>query len=74
MRWEVSQALHIRFRRVICGRTFYDAKKGQVEPRPGLLGESAQNKLPASGSIFCPFFVVVGAPPCVAHKPRVPKQ
>ena len=32
-------------------------EKGQVEKRPGLLGEIAHNKLPRSGIYFPPFGV-----------------
>src|SRR5262249_45278023 len=48
-------------------------KKGQVETRPGLLGEMAHNKFPDTGFISrwsCPR--VAGRPPCVARKPQVP--
>src|SRR5206468_12289361 len=38
------------------------------------LGESARIKLPYAGSIFLSAQVVGSPPPCVAHKPRVPKR
>jgi hypothetical protein len=49
-----------------------EKEKGQVETRPGLLGESAHNKQPAAG--FISWLSVVEALPSFAHKPRVPKR
>jgi hypothetical protein len=48
-------------------------EKGQVETRPGLLGESAHNKQPAAVIIFW-LSEVAAALPSFAHKPRVPKR
>jgi hypothetical protein len=47
-------------------------RKGQVETRPGLLGETAHNKQPAAVIIF--WLSEVAALPSFAHKPRVPKR
>jgi hypothetical protein len=47
-------------------------EKGQVETRPGLLGESAHNKQPAAVIIF--WLSVVEALPSFAHKPRALKR
>ncbi len=47
-------------------------EKGQVETRPGLLGETAHNKQPAAVIIF--WLSEVAALPSFAHKPRVPKR
>jgi len=51
-----------------------EKEKGQAGTRPGLLGETAQTKLPGADSIFPSAQEVVSRPPCVARKPRVPMR
>ena len=56
----------------VSGEAKRSKRKGQVETRPGLLGETAHNKQPAAVIIF--WLSEVAALPSFAHKPRVPKR
>src|SRR5437899_4651676 len=51
-----------------------EKEKGQAGTRPGLLGETAQTKLPGSGPTSRMAPEVGSQPPCVARKPRVPTR
>ena len=54
MRWEARHLIGVSLYRRMTGSglNIQEAKKGQAEIRPGLLGESAQVKLPDAGAIF----------------------
>jgi hypothetical protein len=67
-----SEGAQITAGRFVSAEAKREKRKGQVETRPGLLGETAHNKQPAAVIIF--WLSEVAALPSFAHKPRVPKR